>query len=136
MEKTFIMIKPDGIERGLVGEIINRIEKKGLEIIAAKLMKPSIEVVKEHYKEHSEKSFFNDLVDSIADKRVMALIIEGENSIRLMRIMIGDKDPLCASPGTIRGDFASETTRNLVHASDSEASAEREITLWFGEIIG
>jgi nucleoside-diphosphate kinase len=83
--------------------------------------------------EHKYKPFFRDLVDSMKDKPVLAMVVEGENSIKLMRIMVGDKDPLCALPGTIRGDYAYETTKNLIHASDSRESAEREIKIWFGD---
>ncbi len=133
MEKTFVMIKPDGVSRGLVGEIISRIEKKGLKLKQLKLMEPTADILRKHYEEHKEKPFFVELVDSIKEKQVLAMVVEGENCIRLLRIMVGDKDPLCAQPGTIRGDYAFETTRNLVHASDSNASAEREIFIWFGD---
>jgi nucleoside-diphosphate kinase len=133
MEKSFVMIKPDGVERGLVGDIISRFERKGLKISAAKLVIPSEDTVKTHYQEHYEKDFYHELVDSINGKKVIVLVIEGENAIKLIRKMVGDKDPLCAAPGTLRGDFASETTRNLVHASDSPESSEREIEIWFGE---
>ncbi|MDX9917241.1 MAG: nucleoside-diphosphate kinase [Gudongella sp.] len=133
MERSFVLVKPDGVERGLVGEIISRIERKGLKLIDAKLLSPTRDLVSIHYEEHAEKPFFSDLVESIADKRVFAMIVEGENCIKLLRIMVGDKDPLLASPGTIRGDYAAETTRNIVHASDSLKSSEREINIWFGE---
>lgn len=133
MEKTFVMIKPDGVERGLVGEIISRIENKGLKLQQLKLVKVSPDILENHYMEHRNKPFFQTLVDSMKDKPVLAMIIEGESSIKLMRLMVGDKDPLCALPGTIRGDYAFETTKNLIHASDSKESAEREIKIWFGD---
>jgi nucleoside-diphosphate kinase len=133
MERTFVMIKPDGVDRGLVGEIISRIENKGLKLLNLKLICASSDILENHYMEHRNKPFFQDLVDSMKDKSVLAMVVEGENSIKLMRIMVGDKDPLCAFPGTIRGDFAFETTRNLIHASDSLESAEREIKIWFGD---
>lgn len=133
MERTFVMIKPDGVDRGLVGEIISRIENKGLKLLNLKLICASSDILENHYMEHRNKPFFQDLVDSMKDKSVLAMVVEGENSIKLMRIMVGDKDPLCAFPGTIRGDFAFETTRNLIHASDSLEAAEREIKIWFGD---
>lgn len=133
MEETFVMIKPDGVGRGLVGEIISRIENKGLKLLQIKLLVASSSILENHYVEHRDKPFFQTLVDSMKDKPVLAMVVEGENSIKLMRIMVGDKDPLCASPGTIRGDFALETTKNLIHASDSKESAEREIKIWFGD---
>lgn len=131
MEKTFIMIKPDGVERGLIGEIIKRIEDKGFKIIEAKLMTPEREVVENHYEEHNEKPFFNELVEFIIHGKVMAMVVEGEESIRSMRNIIGDKDPTLALPGTIRGDFSYSTTENIIHGSDSEESADREISIWF-----
>ena len=131
MEKAFIMIKPDGVERRLIGEIIGRIEKKGFDITRAQLMKPSRDLIEEHYVEHKEKAFFNELVESISDKTVLAMEVEGDNVIEIMRLMIGHRDPKVAPPGTIRGDFAYRTTENIVHGSDSPASAERELKLWF-----
>lgn len=131
MEKTFIMIKSDGVKRGLMGEIIGRIERKGFKILRAKLFEPSRELVEEHYEEHSEKVFFNDLIDYILEGPVMALEVEGEDIIKVMRNMIGDKDPKIAMPGSIRGDFANSLTENIIHGSDSLESAERELKLWF-----
>lgn len=133
MEKTFVMIKPDGVERGLVGEIISRIENKGLKLLQLKLILASADILENHYIEHKDKPFFPILVDSMKDKPVLAMEIEGVNAIKLMRTMVGDKDPLCALPGTIRGDYAFDTTKNLVHASDSKESAERETKIWFGD---
>ncbi|HZK33605.1 MAG TPA: nucleoside-diphosphate kinase [Tissierellaceae bacterium] len=133
MEKTFIMIKPDGVKRGLMGEVISKIEKKGYKILRAKLFKPSEELVKEHYIEHKEKSFYKELVTSIAGKNVMAMEVEGEKVIEVMRLIIGDKDPVLANPGTLRGDFANTMTENIVHGSDSLESSKRELKLWFSE---
>jgi len=131
VEKTFIMIKPDGVERGLIGEIIGRIEKKGYKITKAKLITPDIDTVENHYVEHKDKPFFRKLVDFITSGKVMAMEVEGENVIQVMRLMVGDKDPKVALPGTIRGDFTNTTTKNIVHASDSEESAQRELEIWF-----
>lgn len=131
MEKTFIMVKPDGVKRGLIGEVISRIERKGYTINRAKLFKPSRDLVEKHYIEHKEKDFFRELVDYIAGENVMAIEAEGENVIEVMRILIGNKDPKLAEAGTIRGDFASLLSQNIVHGSDSSESAIREIELWF-----
>ena len=131
MEKTFIMIKPDGVERRLMGEIIGRIEKKGFRINKAQLKKPTRELVEEHYLEHKEKPFFGELVDYITDRTVMAMEVEGDSVIEIMRLMIGHRDPKVALPGTFRGDFANNTTENIIHGSDSLGSAERELKLWF-----
>ena len=131
MEKSFIMIKPDGVERGLMGEIINRIEKKGFSITRMELMKPAKELVEEHYEEHREKPFFSELVEYIAGKNVLAMKVEGDSVIKVMRLMIGHRDHREALPGTIRGDFAHNLTENIIHGSDSPESAERELKLWF-----
>lgn len=131
MEKTFIMIKPDGVKRGLIGEIISRIENKGFKLTNAKLMVPTRDLVEKHYEEHKEKVFFEELINNIAGKKVMAMIVEGEYAIEVMRLIIGNRDPKIALPGTIRGDFASNLTENIVHGSDSLDSSMREIQLWF-----
>lgn len=131
MEKTFIMIKPDGIERRLMGEIIGRIEKKGFRITKAELKNPTRELVEDHYVEHKEKPFFEELVEYISGKTVMAMEVEGDNVIEVMRFMIGHRDPKLAIPGTIRGDFANKLRENIIHGSDSPTSAERELKLWF-----
>lgn len=131
MEKTFIMIKPDGIQRGIMGEIISKIEKKGFKIVEAKLFKPSRELVEEHYQEHKEKGFFNELIDYILSGPVMAMEVEGEDAVEVMRLIIGDKDPKIAVPGTIRGDFANSMNTNVIHGSDSLESSKRELELWF-----
>lgn len=131
MEKTFIMIKPDGIGRRLMGEIIGRIEKKGFNIIKAQLIKPTRELVEDHYIEHKEKEFFIELVEYISRQNVLAMEVEGDSVIQVMRLMIGHRDPKIALPGTIRGDFAHSLTENIIHGSDSILSAERELKLWF-----
>ncbi|MBE6024615.1 MAG: nucleoside-diphosphate kinase [Cellulosilyticum sp.] len=131
MERTFIMIKSDGVSRGLMGEIIRRIERKGFKITKAELLSPSRELVKKHYEEHMNKSFFNELVDYILEGPVMAMEVQGKDVIAVMRSIMGDKDPLKAIPGTIRGDYANTVTRNLIHGSDSIEHAERELALWF-----
>lgn len=131
MEKTFIMIKSDGVKRRLIGEIISRIEQKGLSITRAKLFKPSRALVEKHYEEHRDKVFFHELVDYILEDAVMAMEVEGENAVQIMRLIIGDKQPLLAVPGTIRGDFATSKERNVIHGSDSEEHAEKEISIWF-----
>ncbi len=132
MERTFIMIKPDGVERRLIGKIISRIENKGFNITKAKLFMPSVELVEKHYAEHYGKDFYNELVSFISGGTVMAMIVEGENCIQVMRLLIGDKNPVNATPGSIRGDHASSTTYNIIHGSDSSDTAKREIALWFG----
>jgi len=131
MEKTFIMIKCDGVQRGLIGEIFSRIEKKGYRIIKAELKQPDRKTVEIHYEEHKGRPYFESLVNFILEGPVMAMVIEGENIITVMRLMIGDKNPKKAIPGTIRGDFANDTTRNLIHGADSVESAQREISIWF-----
>ena len=133
MEKTFIMIKPDGVRRGLMGEIIGRIERKGFKITRGKLFRPSIELVESHYMEHREKDFFNELVSFVTEDLVMAMEVEGEGAIEVMRLIIGHRDFKIASPGTIRGDFANTITQNIIHGSDSVESAKRELDLWFRE---
>lgn len=133
MEKTFIMIKSDGVERGLMGEIIGRIERKGFKIAKAKLYAPNRELVQEHYEEHKGKPFFEELVTYILEGPVMALEVHGDDAVAVMRSIMGDKDPKKAIAGTIRGDFANSLTRNLIHGSDSVEHAERELKLWFQE---
>lgn len=131
LEKTFAMVKPDGVKRGLVGTILQRYEQKGLRIIKAKLMKASKELAEKHYQEHSSKPFFPDLIDYITSGPVFAMVLEGDKAVSLVRLLNGATKVEEALPGTIRGDFATSTTENLVHGSDSAASAEREISLWF-----
>lgn len=132
-EKTYVMIKPDAVKRGLVGEIITRIERKGLKIIAMKMEVMEEAKAKEHYAEHSEKPFFEGLVKFITAAPSVSMVIEGGNAVKVMRTINGSTKPFEAAPGTIRGDFALDTGRNIVHASDSVESAKREIKIHFGD---
>lgn len=133
MEKTFLMVKPDGVQRGLIGEIVARFEKKGFQLVGAKLMSVSKELAEEHYAEHKEKPFFGELVDFITSSPVFAMVWQGENVIASARQMMGKTNPADALPGTIRGDFGVSLSMNIIHGSDSPESAERELALWFGE---
>jgi len=133
-KRTFVMAKPDAVERGLIGEIVSRIERKGLRITAAELRTVDRALAEEHYDEHREKPFFADLVAFLTRSPVFAMIVEGpdDNTWELCRILIGKTQVTDAQPGSIRGDFATTTNENLVHGSDGPESAEREIELWFG----
>ena len=133
MEKTFAMIKPDAVQRGLVGPIISRYEAKGLRIAGMKIMQVTEEIAKQHYAEHVEKPFFPGLLQYITSGPVVALVLEGKNAVEEVRKMNGATNPLQAACGTIRGDYAQEVGRNVVHGSDSVASAEREIAIYFTE---
>lgn len=133
MEKTFIMVKPDGVQRGLVGEIVNRFEQKGFVLVGAKLMQISNSLAEEHYGEHKERPFFGELVDFITSGPVFAMVWEGEEVIKAARNMIGATNPLEATPGSIRGDYAVTVGKNIIHGSDSVDSANREINLFFNE---
>ena len=132
MERTLILVKPDAFARGLTGEIIARFERKGLKIIAAKHMTVSEDLAKQHYAEHVERPFFGELVSFIPSGPIIALVFEGEDAIKAARQVIGATNPLEAAPGSIRGDFALEVGKNMVHGSDSDESAEREASLFFG----
>jgi len=131
MEKTFLMIKPDGVQRGLIGEIVKRFEQKGFQLVASKLMIINRELAELHYAEHKGKDFFELLVKFITSGPVFAMVWEGDQVIALSRTMIGKTNSLEAVPGTIRGDFAVHTRLNLIHGSDSPESAEREIGNFF-----
>ncbi|AOT01000.1 MULTISPECIES: nucleoside-diphosphate kinase [Exiguobacterium] len=131
MEQTFLMVKPDGVERGLIGEIIGRIERKGFIIREMKMMNVTEELAKAHYEEHAEKPFFGELVTFLTSGPVVALRVEGADVVAVSRLMIGKTKPLEAAPGTIRGDFANTMSENVIHGSDSVESAERELSLWF-----
>ena len=131
MERTLVFIKPDGVQRGLVGEIILRLEKRGLRIVALKMLRMSEQLAETHYAEHKGKDFFDPLVRHVTSGPVVAMVLEGERAIELVRRMIGNTNPAEAQPGTIRGDLALTTRLNLVHASDSPASAEVEINRFF-----
>lgn len=131
MEQTYVMVKPDGVQRSLIGTIISRIESKGLKIAAMKMAVMERVRAEEHYAEHRERPFFKDLVDFITSSPSVSLVIEGNGAIAAMRILNGATNPMAAAPGTIRGDLALDTGRNLVHASDSPESAKREIAIHF-----
>ena len=133
LERTFIMIKSDGVQRGLIGPIIERFEKRGYKLNALKLFSPTKQLLEEHYAEHKGKGFFNDLVNYMLMGPVVCMIWEGLDIVKTGRKMLGATKPLNSEPGTIRGDFSIETGRNIVHGSDSVESAEREIKLWFKE---
>ena len=133
MERTFIMIKPDGVQRGLIGEIISRFEKKGLKLCAAKFMQLSASIAEQHYNDHKGKSFYEPLIQFITSGPVMAMVWSGDNAIALSRSIIGKTDALEALPGTIRADYAIHTRLNLIHGSDSSESAEKEIALYFND---
>jgi nucleoside-diphosphate kinase len=130
-ERTFFMIKPDGIQRGLIGDVVQRIERKGYKISAMKMLKISREMAEEHYAEHIGKPFFSDLVGFITSGPVVAMVVEGENVINGVRTMMGKTDPKTSDPGTIRGDFGIHLSRNVVHGSDSPGSSDREISIFF-----
>jgi nucleoside-diphosphate kinase len=130
-EKSFVMLKPDAVLRRIAGKIINRFEDRGLQILAAKMMIIPRKQAQEHYAEHKEKPFFEDLVDYITSGPVLAMVIEGKECINLIRKMVGTTNPKDSELGTIRGDYAIDTGRNIIHASDSQASAKREIALFF-----
>ncbi|WNY24446.1 Nucleoside diphosphate kinase [Methanimicrococcus hongohii] len=133
MERTYVMVKPDGVARGLMGEVLGRIEKKGLKIVGMKFAVMEEAKAKEHYAEHAERPFFAGLVEFITSAPSLSLVVEGNDSIKIMRAINGATKPAEAAPGTIRGDFAVDTGRNLVHASDSTEAAEREIKIHFGD---
>jgi len=137
VERTFAMVKPDGVQRGLIGEIIGRMERRGIKIVALKLMQISPSVAAEHYQEHMGKPFFDGLIDFITSSPVVAMVLEGENVVAMVRAMMGATDPQVAVLGTIRGDFGMTIDKNIIHGSDSPLSAAREIDLFFapGEII-
>ncbi|KAI7905997.1 nucleoside diphosphate kinase [Cokeromyces recurvatus] len=131
MERTFIMVKPDGVQRGLVGEIIKRFEQRGFQLLAMEMMYPTRELLEEHYSEHKDKSFFKDIIDFMHSGPVVGMVWYGHSVVKTARKMLGETNPLNSAPGTIRGDFGIVTGRNICHGSDSVESAEREIKLWF-----
>ncbi|MCQ5375637.1 MAG: nucleoside-diphosphate kinase [Methanomassiliicoccales archaeon] len=133
IERTFVMLKPDAIQRGLIGAIISRLEARGFKPVAMKLMRIPRELAERHYAEHKGKSFFPGLIDYITSGPVLCMVWEGENIITVLRTMMGKTNPQDAAPGTIRGDFAQQTGRNLIHGSDSPESAKREIALFFND---
>ncbi len=133
MSRTLILVKPDAFERGLTGELLARFERKGLRITALKLITVDEPFANEHYAEHTEKPFFGELVAFITRGPLVALVLEGHEAVNAARQVIGATNPIEAAPGSIRGDYGLEVTYNMVHGSDSDESAEREIELWFPE---
>jgi len=133
MERTFIMIKPDGVQRGLVGETVRRFEAKGFTLVGLKMMSVSKELAEQHYDVHKERPFFGSLIEFITSGPVVAMVWQGEGVVASSRMMIGATNPLTADPGTIRGDFGVNVGRNLIHGSDAIETAVREISLWFGD---
>ena len=131
MERTYIMVKPDGVQRRLTGEIIRRFENRGLKLVALKMLVPTREVAERHYDVHRARPFFGELVDFVTSGPVIAMVLEGRDVIKLSRQMIGATKPVEALPGTIRGDFTSDVMSNLIHGSDAPETAEAEIALWF-----
>jgi len=134
VSRTLILVKPDAFERALTGEVIARFERKGLRIAAIKSLTATEEIANQHYAEHTEKPFFGELVEFITGGPLVAAVLEGPEAVAAARQVIGATNPLEAAAGSIRGDFAVEVTFNLVHGSDSDESAKREIALWFGDL--
>ena len=133
IEKTFVMVKPDGVQRGIVGKIVQRFEERCLKICAVKMMKIPRELAERHYEEHKGKGFYEPLLGYITSGPVVCMVLEGENAVASARAMMGKTNPQDAAPGTIRGDFAQVTGRNVIHGSDSSESAKREIKLFFND---
>ena len=135
MDRTLILVKPDAFARSLSGEIIARFERKGLRIVALRHMTVPVELAERHYAEHAEKPFFGELVEFITSGPLVALVAEGDRAIEAFRALAGATDPVKATPGTIRGDYALQVAQNIVHGSDSPESAEREIKIFFPELV-
>ncbi|MDQ1371177.1 MAG: nucleoside-diphosphate kinase [Candidatus Thermoplasmatota archaeon] len=133
IEKTFVMVKPDGVQRGLVGRIVQRFEDRGVKVVAMKMMRIPRELAERHYAEHIGKVFYEPLLSYIVSGPVVCMVLEGENCVAAARAMMGKTNPQDASPGTIRGDFSQVTGRNIIHGSDSPESAKREIKLFFND---
>lgn len=134
VERTLVFVKPDGVHRGLVGEVIRRIEAKGLTLVAVRLLQMDKEMAEEHYDEHRDKPFFADLVTFVTSGPIVAMAVEGDEAVSVVRALMGATDPKKAAPGTIRGDFGLEVTENIVHGSDSPASAVRELAFFFPDL--
>ncbi|MCD6541409.1 nucleoside-diphosphate kinase [Candidatus Bipolaricaulota bacterium] len=133
MERTLVLLKPDAVQRRLMGRIISRIEEKGLKIVAMKMIQVTRELAERHYAEHKEKPFFGELVSFITSGPVVAMVVEGPSAIEVVRKMMGKTNPLEAAPGTIRGDYGLSITMNLIHGSDSPETSAREIPIFFDE---
>jgi nucleoside-diphosphate kinase len=132
--RTLILVKPDAFERGLTGEVLGRFERKGLRIVALRQLTADDDIANRHYEEHTEKPFFGELVEFITGGPLVAAVLEGDQAVAAARQLIGATNPVEAAPGSIRGDFATEVTFNLVHGSDSDESAAREIEIWFPDL--
>ena len=133
-ERTFVMVKPDGVQRGLIGDVVSRFEDRGLKLVAGKVVQIDRHLAERHYAEHEDKPFFDDLVGFITSGPVFAMILEGQDAVAQVRAMMGETDPAESAPGSIRGDFGLDLGRNVVHGSDTEpGSAEREIDLFFDD---
>lgn len=135
MEKTFILIKPDGVKRRLVGEIISKLEKKGLYFVQSKVCVPTREILSKHYEAHAEKSFFKDLVEFMMSGQVVCMIWEGKNAVKRVRDLMGATDCDKAAIGTIRSEYAMSIDKNIIHGSDSAEAADKEIKIWFGNDV-
>lgn len=133
VQRTFVAIKPDGVQRGLIGDIVSRFEKKGLKIVGMKFMQVTKQLAENHYGEHKGKPFFDGLVSFITSGPILAMVLEGKDAIAVSRTVIGATNPVSAAPGTIRGDLALEIGRNIVHGSDGPDSAKREIGIFFSD---
>ncbi len=131
VQRTLVLCKPDAVQRGLVGRIISRFEDKGFKVAGLKMMQIDEALARKHYQEHVEKPFFSELLSFITSSPIVAMAIEGENAVEVVRVLMGVTNPQMAMPGTIRGDFGLNLTRNIVHGSDSAASAEQELALFF-----
>jgi nucleoside-diphosphate kinase len=133
MEKTLVLVKPDGVAKGLTGEIVSRFERRGLVVSALKMLRLSRDKAEVHYGEHRARPFFGELVDFITSGPIVAMVVKGENAVRVVRSMMGTTNPADSAPGTIRGDFALNISNNIIHGSDSVESANREIAIYFTE---
>lgn len=131
MEKTFVLVKPDGVQRGLIGEVIKRLENRGLQLVGAKFMQVSQELAETHYGIHKEKPFYQSLIQYITSSPVMAMVWQGQNAVAAVRQTMGATNPLESSPGSVRHDFGLDIGRNITHASDSPENGEKETALWF-----
>lgn len=135
MERTFVMVKNDGVHRRLVGEVIRRLERKGLYLVQAKVVLPTYEILREHYAEHVNKPFFKKMAEGMVKSEVVPMVWEGINAVKVARTIIGSTNPMDAANGTIRGDYGLAVGKNIVHGADSVESAKREMKIWFGEDI-
>jgi nucleoside-diphosphate kinase len=135
MERTFVMLKPDAIRRGLIGEIIARFERRGFSIVAIKMLAPSEQLAESHYAMHKDQPFYNGLIEFVTSGTVVAMVLEADNAVALVRQMMGSLQPDEAVPGTIRGDLTVHPQHNLIHGADSLETAQREIALWFPELM-